>query len=259
MSALLPNMADVSAGKGRQAIPRAYTESAGQANTEKLILDHLPLVKHIVQKIVARLPSRQDFDDLVSAGTVALVRAAQQYDVSRDNAFSTYAFLRIRGAVIDELRRCSFVPSGVHARIRLVRQAWQEHYGAHGEPPDDETLARKAGMPLADLYRTLEEARNQQFLSIHGLNDETSALPNFLPAADDDGPDRELQRKELAEKLAKAIRELSEKERLTILLYYERDLTMKEAAEVLEVTESRISQLHASALFKLAMKLKESE
>lgn len=243
----------------RERISEAYAQQARESAREKLILDHLPMVRHIVQKVVAHLPRGMDDEDLISAGTLGLVRAASRVDPSKKAGFSTYAYICIRGAVIDELRRRSFVPSAVRGRIQAIRAAYQEHLAAHGRAPADEELAERASMSLGRLYRTLEAARNQQFLSIHGLTEDGPALLSFLPEADVPSPDQQVERKELVEKLTRAIQELPEKERRTILLYYERDLTMKEAAEVLEITESRVSQLHACALFKLSMKLRSTQ
>ncbi len=183
----------------RARINAAYAEQSRALFEEKLIVDHLPMVRHIVQKVTAHLPWKPELEDLISAGTLGLVRAARHFDCSRQVAFSTYAYIRIRGAVIDELRQRSFVSSEAHGRIRTIRTAYEEHLAAGGRPPTDE---------------------------------------------------------ELIQALSAAIQELPEKERLTILLYYERDLTMKEAGEVLKVSESRVSQLHASALFKLSMELR---
>ena len=235
---------------------QAYTHQLRESMEEKWILDHLPLVRHIVQKVVAQLGRKLDVEDLISSGTLGLVKAARAYDPSRDTEFKTYAYIRIRGAVIDELRGNSFVPSAAYHQIRIVQQAYQRFLGATGRPPADDELAAEAGVALTQLYRTLEEARRQHFLSIHGLSDDAPGLAAIVPADRGPSPVAEAERKEMLEKMAKAITELEERDRISLLLYYERDLTMKEAAAVLGVTESRFSQLHASALFKLAMKLR---
>jgi len=235
---------------------KAYSHQLRESMEEKWILGHLPLVRHIVQKVVSQLGRKVDVEDLISSGTLGLVKAARAYDPSKNAEFKTYAYIRIRGAVIDELRANSFVPSAAHRQIRLVQQAYQRFTGANGQPPADEELAAEAGVSLAQLYRTLEEARQQHFLSIHGLSDEPSGLDAFVPADRGPTPAAEAERKEMLEKFAKAIATMDERDRITILLYYERDLTMKEGAAVLGVTESRFSQLHASALFKLSMILR---
>jgi RNA polymerase sigma factor for flagellar operon FliA len=234
----------------------AYAQQSRQALEEKLILDHLPLVRHIVQKVAGHLAGKVELEDLVSAGTVGLVKAARAYNPNMDAEFKTYAYIRIRGAVIDELRGRSFVPPAVHNQIHRAGEAYVRFATQKGRPPGDEELAAELGVSVGQLYRTLEEARKQHFLSIHGLTEDAPSLGSFIPADGGPSPVAEAERKELLTRLAEAIRELPERDRLILLLYYERDLTMKETAAVLEITESRVSQVHASALFKLGMKLR---
>lgn len=240
----------------RARAQKAYADQSREAFEEKLILGYLPLVRHVVTRICESMTQPADVEDLVSAGTIGLIKAARGYDASRKAEFKTYAYIRVRGAVIDELRRRSFVPSAVHAKIRQIRQAYQELAGRHGGAPTNEELAEAVGMTLQQLHRTLEEARSQHFLSIHGLTQQESPMGDFIPADEEASPGSRIERAELRERLAQAIRELPEKERLVILLYYERDLNMKETAKVLKVTESRVSQLHASAVLRLSTKLR---
>lgn len=236
----------------------AYARQCRESLEEKLILDHLPLVRHIVQKVAAHLSRKVDVEDLISAGTVGLVKAARAYDANRDAEFKTYAYIRVRGAVIDELRGRSFIPSAMHRQIHQVQQAYQRFASENGRPPGDEELAAGLGMSTGQLYRILERARKQHFLSIHGLSEESPALGRFIPADRSMSPVAEAERNELLTRLSEAIQELPRRDRTILLLYYERDLTMKETAKVLGITESRVSQLHASALFKLAMKLRSA-
>ena len=237
---------------------RAYASQSRATIEDGLITDYLPLVRHVVAKVAANLPQHADREDLISAGTIGLVKAARTYDPGKGAEFKTYAYIRVRGAVIDELRRRSFVPPGMQTQINAVRGAYQEFAAAHGRSPSDEELADIMHISVPQLYRVMEEARNRHFLSIHGLSDDEPALGSFLPADPAMAPDAQAEKRELSEQLAAAIEKLSEKERIVILLYYERDLTMKEAAQVLKVTESRVSQLHASALFKLSLKLRRT-
>jgi RNA polymerase sigma factor for flagellar operon FliA len=236
----------------------AYAAQAREGLDEKRIVDFLPLVRHVVQKVAAHLGGRVDLENLISAGTLGLVKAARAYDQSRETEFKTYAYIRIRGAVLDELRSESFVPSAVHKQIRLAQQAYSRFLQRTGRPPDEEELAVDLGISTAQLYRTLEEARRQQFLSIHGLGGEKEGRDCLIPVDDSPAPDRQAERKELVERMTRAMRKLKTRSRHILLLYYERDLTMKEVAEVLEVTESRVSQLHAAALFELSMRMKEN-
>ncbi|MBS3734266.1 MAG: FliA/WhiG family RNA polymerase sigma factor [Phycisphaerae bacterium] len=239
----------------RARVSAAYAAESRHAQEEKWILDHLPLVRHIVHRIAGHVGNQADIEDLISAGTLGLIKAARAYDPSKDAVFKTYAYIRVRGAVIDELRGRSFAPASVHGQVRRIRQAYEQYAAAHGHPPDDEQLAAEVGISLGQLYRTLEEARRQHFLSIHGLTDDSPELGVFIPPDDAPGPEDRAERKEMLERLAEAIRTLPQRDRLVLLLYYERDLTMKETAAVLGVTESRVSQLHAGALFKLSVKL----
>ena len=236
----------------------AYASQARPPVDEKRILDHLPLVRHVVQKIAAHLGHKVDLENLISAGTLGLVKAAHSFDPAREVEFKTYAYIRIRGAVLDELRGESFIPSAVHKQIRQAQQAYARFCDRTGQPPGEEELAAELGVSTAQLYRTLEEARRQQFLSIHGLGGDREGRDCLVPVDVSPSPDKVAERKELAEQMARAIRELSARARQIILLYYERDLTMKEIGEVLEITESRVSQLHAGALFELSMRMKEN-
>lgn len=234
---------------------RTYTPPSRESIEEKLIIDYLPLVKHIVQKLIYNVRGRVDFDDLISAGTVGLVKAAKRYDPSRNVEFKTYAYIRIRGAVIDEIRAQSFVSSGVHRDIRNIESTYRQLSAEIGRPPGDEELAEALDMPLEKMYRTMQEARRQNFLSIHGLSDDKPTTSNLVPPDRQPGPDQQAERNELLRRLTNALLSLPKRDRQILLLYYERDLTMKETARILGVTESRISQLHASVLFKLSTQL----
>lgn len=242
----------------RAKASQAYAQQSRELLEHQWIMDHLPLVRHVVGKVSMHVRQDMDSEDLISAGTVGLIKAARAFDPGKDAEFKTYAYIRIRGAVLDELRGRSFVPSAVHAQIKRVQRVYRECLGATGEPPEDEELAAKLGISVQQLYRTLEEARRQQFLSIHGLDDDEPAMGRFLPADDAPSPQQQAERNEMLSRLAQAIKELPRRDRLIVMLYYERDLTMKETAQVLGVTESRVSQLHASALFRLSMKLGET-
>jgi len=253
-----PSVSAAPEAQVRQRARKAYAQESARARQDRQILQFLPLVRHIVQKVTANLGHPVDTEDLVSAGTLGLVRAARAYDPEKHASFKTYAYIRIRGAVIDELRSRSFAPSGVHRQIRRIRKAYRALVAEQGAPPDDETLAGRAGLSLQEYYRTVEEARRQHFLSIHGLDEDEPCLANLIPA-DTSSPHHQAQKREMLRRLTQAIQELPERQRRVIILYYQRDLTMREVAETLGVTESRVSQVHASALFRLSMKLRTKE
>jgi len=241
----------------RAKISQAYARQSREALEERWILECLPMVRHIARKITSYLSRDVEIEDLISAGTVGLVKAARTYDPDKDTQFKTYAYIRIRGAIIDELRGRSFVPAAIHAQIKNIRRAHESFLSVNGRTPDDAELARQAGISQDQLYRTLQEARKRHFLSIHGLSEDQPTMEGLAMTDKSPSPEAQAERKETLQRMTKAIAELPKRDRLLLLLYYERDLTMKEIAEVLELTESRVSQLHAGALFKLSMKLKE--
>jgi len=243
----------------RAKAAEVYTTQSRETREQERVLAHLPLVRHIVQKIVGHVGRRADLDDLISAGTLGLVKAARAFDPGKHAEFSTYAYIRIRGAVIDELRGRSFTTPDTNRNIREVRKAHQTFQAVNGRPPTDDELAAQAGIPIEKLYRTFEDSRRRHFLSFNGLSDDQPSLGALLPADESTSPEPTAERHELVSRMARAIQELSERDRTVILLYYDKDLTMKEIAETLGITESRVSQVHAAALFRLGVKLRSAK
>jgi RNA polymerase sigma factor for flagellar operon FliA len=235
---------------------KAYKKQTTKLRRDKLIIEFLPMVHRIVRQIATFLKPPLSKEDLVSAGTIGLVKAARDFDSSRQAEFKTYAYIRIRGAILDELRGWSFAPSAVNKQFDRAQQIIRDAISATGRPPSDEMLAQKLEIPLEKLYRIFTDARARHFISIHGMNDEAPALGTLLTATGTEQPSERLQNSELAAKLAEQIAQLPEKQRRVIVLYYQKNLTMKQVAEVLKVTESRVSQLHASALFRLSARLR---
>lgn len=248
-----PQGAEVSAAYAK----KAYSNQGRKSQEDRWILENLPLVRHIVNKIAGNLSRHDDMDDLLSAGTLGLVKAARAYDPSKEAEFRTYAYVRIRGAVLDELRSRSFTPPRAIKQLNRVREIYRRLTDLNGQGPDDDVLAAELGISLEQLYRVLAEARKQHFLCIHGLVEGQGGLQVGLPLDGLPSPMDQAERKEMAEALAQAILELPQRQRHVLVLYYERDLTMKEIAQVLEITEARVSQIHSSALFRLSMKLNQ--
>ena len=222
---------------------------------EKWIVGHLPLVKHIVGKQIHSLRRAVDFDDLISAGMVGLVKAARSFDPTRNVTFKTYAYVRIRGAVWDELRNSSLLPPNVRREVRRIEEAYRTIATRIGCPPNDEELAQAVNLPLEIMHKTLGWGLREKLVSIHDLNDDRFALSTLLPPDRAPTPDQQAERNEILEALTKAVKSLPQRDWRVLMLYYGRELTMKETAAVLGVTESRISQMHANALSKLSMKL----
>jgi RNA polymerase sigma factor for flagellar operon FliA len=241
----------------KDAALKAYTRHTEKIRQDKLILEFLPMVHKIVQQIVSFLRPPLSREDLVSAGTIGLVKAARDFDPSHDAEFKTYAYIRIRGAVLDELRGWSFTPSTVKKQFDHLQRLARQMADQTGRVPCDEDLAESLGVSVRKVYRIFEDARARHFLSIHGIGDQAPALSSALAAPDTSDPGEGIERAELAAELAGQISRLPEKQRKIIILYYHKALTMKQIALVLKVTESRVSQLHASALFRLSVRMRQ--
>jgi len=238
---------------------RAYTVQKksvrGEIENEQ-ITELLPMVHKIASKVVTYLKPPLSFEDMISAGTVGLVRAARDFDPSYQAEFKTYAYIRIKGAILDEMRGWSFIPASLRKRIRTAGQLSRKITEQTGIAPNETELAERLGITVKELYETFENARAQHFISLDGFG-EDAPLTNYLTPANPVSPEEKVERQELINKLAEAIQQLSERHRQVVLLYYQQQLTMKQVAEILEITESRVSQLHASALFNLSVKLRQ--
>jgi RNA polymerase sigma factor for flagellar operon FliA len=159
--------------------------------------------------------------------------------------------------VLDELRGWSFVPANLNKRIQNALELSRKITEQTGTTPTDEELAEKLGITIDKLYQTFENARAQHFVSIDGFADNTPILGDILAAANATTPDEQIEQTELIDNLTQAIQQLPERKRQLVLLYYQQHLTMKQIADLFKITEPRVSQLHASALFNLSVKLRQ--
>ncbi|MBN1505457.1 MAG: FliA/WhiG family RNA polymerase sigma factor [Sedimentisphaerales bacterium] len=253
--ATLEHEADHS-GHLKAVAARTYQGHKNRRIGDEEILSLLPMVRRIARRAVSYIRPPLSMDDLVSAGTIGLLKAARDFDASRQAEFKTYAYIRIKGAVLDELRRASLLPSGVSKQVHQALELSRKIAEETGSLPTDEELARRLNIPVEDVYELFENARAQHFVSIDGFAGEQPALGELL-AVDAATPDGRLERTELIERLTKAMQELDKRRLQVIVLYYHQQLTMKQIANVLDITESRVSQLHASALFSLSVKLEQ--
>ena len=241
----------------KAAALRAYAAPKKQSLENQRIAQLLPMVPKIAQRVVTYLKPPLSFEDIVSAGTLGLIKAAKDYDPSHNAEFKTYAYIRIKGAILDELRGSSSLPAGLNKQIQKAFNMSRKIIEQTGTPPSDNELAEKLGITIDKLYETLENARAQHFVSIDSLGDNIPPLGNILPADNTSTPDQLLEKTELINNLTEAVQQLPEKKRQIIILYYQQHLTMKQIAKVFNITEPRVSQLHASALFNLSLKLKQ--
>ena len=228
---------------------------------DQLITEYLPYVKRIVHRIAIHLPSTIDIDDLMNVGVIGLIQAVDRYDPSRDNKFMTYAVFRIKGAVLSELRSRDFLSRSNRRKIRNLENACLKLEQKLGREIDDEEIAEELGVDIEQIRRT-KQMSSISFISFEELEfssrDEKEKLLSYLVDNDDDA--LTLARlKEIKEAVARAIEQLPGKERLVISLYYLDELTMKETGKVLNITESRVSQIHSQAILRLRAKLKKEK
>ena len=228
---------------------------------DQLITEYLPYVKRIVHRIAVHLPSTIDIDDLMNVGVIGLIQAVDRYDPSRDNKFMTYAVFRIKGAVLSELRSRDFLSRSNRRKIRDLENACMKLEQKLGREVDDSEVAEELGVDIEQVYRT-KQMSSISFISFEELGfssrDEKEKLLSYLVDNDDDA--LTLTRlKEIKEAVARAIEQLPEKEKLVISLYYLEELTMKETGKVLNITESRVSQIHSQAILRLRAKLKKEK
>ncbi len=232
----------------------------GQQSTsvgEDKISEFLPMVSSIARKVAGYCRPPLSFDDLVSAGTVGLIKAARDFDPSRQAQFKTYAYIRIKGAILDELRSNSMLPAMMNRQVKEALELSRKITEETGVAPSDEELARRLDITSEQLAVLFDSARAQYFVSLDAQDHNGQGVAERVTAAELGSPQQQLEKAELIEQLSGAIAELDDKRRQIIILYYQQHLTMKQVAEVLDVTESRVSQLHASALFNLSSKLRE--
>jgi RNA polymerase sigma factor for flagellar operon FliA len=231
------------------------------AYRDQLITEYLPYVKRIVQRLAVHLPSTVDIDDLMNVGVIGLIQAVDRYDPRRDNKFMTYAIFRIKGAVLSELRARDFLSRSNRRKIRELESVYLRLEQKLGRTADDNEVAQELGVDLEQVYRT-KQMSSISFISLEELGvssrDEKEKLLSYLVNNEDDALSR-TKLKELKEAMARAIKQLPEKERLVISLYYLDELTMKETGKVLGITESRVSQIHSQAILHLRTKLRKEK
>lgn len=236
------------------------TKKVDKRTKEKLILEYAPLIKFIAQKIAVRLPSNIEFDDLVSSGVIGLMDAIDKYDPTRDNKFKTYAEFRIRGAILDELRAQDWVPRSVREKAKQLERAHVRLEQALGRLPTEDELTSELKISKEEYYELLNQVKSVSILSLDEAgsfnSSDRKSILSLLESCKIPSPITQLNLKAVKEVVTKAIESLPEKQRLVLSLYYYEDLNLKEIGEVLEVTESRVSQLHTQAILWLRRKLR---
>ncbi len=248
--------------RDQQAINRelwtSYAETRDPALRERLILQYAPLVKYVMGRLALSLPAILDYEDILSYGTIGLIEAVERYDQDKGVKFETYAISRVRGAIIDALRALDRLPRSVRQRAKDTDAAVTRLTADLGREPTDVEVADSLGVSLKDYLQHIVDASwTTVSLDSVGLGNADDDAPGEVAISDPDAPEvgAELERHELIEELAEAIRELPEREQLVLSLYYKDELTMREVSKVLGISESRVCQLHARALSRLRVSM----
>ena len=231
-----------------------YSSSCGSGETlDALVERHAPLVKRIAFHLKRRMPPAS-VEDLIQAGLIGLIEAARSFDGSRGASFETYAGIRIRGAMIDEIRRGDWAPRSVHRNARRVSSAIRAIEARTGREASDLEVAQELGMELDEYHRMAQDCMGTRLFSIDELAASGGELEDDPGAA---GPHDDVLRAQWQRNLAEAIDGLPERERLVLALYYQEELNLKEIGQVLGVSESRVSQIHSQAALRLRARLAE--
>lgn len=221
-----------------------------EGNQDELVREFLPLVKKIGLHLAARLPASIELDDLMQVGLIGLIQAGSTYDATRGASFSTYAGIRIKGAMLDEVRRHDWVPRSVQQNMKRVTEIITELEGTHGRAATDKEIAAALGMSLDEYH---ELSRELAYSRLAPMEDAEASMESGEP-----GPFANLEDSRLRQDIVDAIGALPEKEKLMMSLYYGEELNLKEIGAVMGVSESRVSQIHGQALARLRAKLGEA-
>jgi len=236
------------------------TRKDHQLSRDELITEYLPHVKRIVHRIAIHLPPHVEIDDLIHVGVIGLMQAIERYDSSRNNTFLTYAVFRIKGAVLSELRSRDFLSRANRRKVRELDRAYTGLEQKKGRAVDDRELAEEIGVPLEEVQE-IKKMSSISFVSFEEMGIQTDdEKRSVVDALLNNGSDDALtltRVKEMKYAVAEAIEQLPEKEKLVISLYYVDELTMKETGKALNITESRVSQIHSQAVVHLRSHLRK--
>jgi RNA polymerase sigma factor for flagellar operon FliA len=231
-----------------------YAEVENLGETDQIVR-HASLVKRIAYHLLNRLPPTVQIDDLIQAGMIGLLEAASNFNPDMGASFETFAGIRIRGSMIDEIRRSDWTPRSVHRKFRSVTEAIRKIENDTGEDARDADVAAALGISLSEYHQILIDSSSSRIYSIETMEDnmQDAAIPN----SSENTPDESFISDEYRQQLAESIRLLPEKEQLVMSLYYDDELNFREIGEILDVTESRICQLHGQALLRVKARMSE--
>ena len=222
---------------------------------EKLILEYAPLVKVVAGRLSMYLGYNVEYDDLVSYGIFGLIDAIDKFDMTKEVKFETYASLRIRGAILDQIRKMDWIPRTIRQKQRQIDTAMKEIEQKTGRQATDAEIASYLGISEDEYFDWQNQLKADNVISLNEYVEQGSDIPADKNGSGFETPESVIEKDEMKQMLIEALELLTEKEKKVILLYYYEELTLKEISNVLEVSESRISQLHTKALQKMKTKM----
>jgi len=238
-----------------QDLWKRYHQQADTHTENDLVQQYLPLVTAILGRLAMTLPDHVDHDDLQSAGLVGLLQALRNYDPGSGNSFETYARVRIRGAMLDELRRMDWVPRTIHEKARKIQQTMGELEQKLGRSPTEAQVAKAMGLSATEYAKLLDEVRPAAFVCLDAVssseNGDTGSLYEVVADTTEEGPAEQASQHELKHVVLERLKELPEIQRKVLALYYGEDLHLREIAQVFGLTESRICQIHSQAILAI--------
>lgn len=229
---------------------------------EYFIKKYAPLVKYVAGKVAVGMPHNVEFDDLVSYGTFGLLDAIEKYDPSKEVKFKTYAMTRVRGGIFDELRNVDWIPRSIRQKAKQVEKIILELENRMGRTAEDEEIAHELDIDIDEFHDLMSKISGTSLISLNDVwhgNDENEEMVfvDTLESPEALNPDTIVEREEIKNMIVECIKKLPDREKKVVVLYYYEDLTLKEIGEVLEVTESRVSQLHTKAIMRLRGRLSQ--
>ena len=238
------------------AYKKTQSNTIAERDSTDLVEEYAPLVKRIAYHLMARLPATVQVDDLIQSGMIGLLEAARNYDASQGASFETYAGIRIRGSMLDEIRKGDWAPRSLHRKVRAITKAIADIEARYARDARDAEVAEETGMSLDEYHATLQDASSHRLFSFEDLATGEEGIGEGLS----DGiiqPQESVEQERFKEALAEAISFLPERERLVMSLYYKEELNLRETGEVLGVSESRVCQIHSQALVRVKARMQE--
>jgi RNA polymerase sigma factor for flagellar operon FliA len=230
----------------------------GEVPQHELVVKHADLVKRIAYHLVSRMPPNVEVDDLIQSGMIGLLDAAKHYSPTKGANFETYAGIRIRGAMLDEVRKSDWTPRSVHRNMREMAEVVRKIENAKGQDASPVDIAEGLGVPIEDYHKLVQDAASCRLFSFDQMgSSEDESSPADHARDERPGPFDHIQDAGFRDALSLAIGTLPEREKLVLSLYYDEDMNLREIGEVLDVSESRVCQIHGQALIRLRSRLAE--